>query len=70
MTALISVMMVLNTLPIENNRVLAHSKGLYATQADAQARAQQLGCTTNHQNNGRWMAYSNKQELHKQLRKQ
>ena len=70
MTALLSVMMVLNTLPIENNRALAHSKGLYATQIEAQARAKQLGCTTTHQNNDRWMPCSNEQELHKQLRKQ
>jgi len=52
------------------NAALAHGKGLYATAAEAQARAQQIGCTTIHQNNGRWMPCTDEQELHRQLRKQ
>ena len=49
---------------------LTHGKGLYATQAEAQQRAEQLGCSSTHQNNNRWMPCANEQELHQQLRKQ
>ena len=49
---------------------LAHSKGLYATEAEAQQRAAELGCNAVHQNNGRWMPCANERELHQQLRKQ
>ncbi|MEB3254237.1 MAG: DUF3721 domain-containing protein [Synechococcus sp.] len=48
----------------------AHGKGLYATEAEAQTRAQQIGCTTVHQNNGKWMPCTDERELHRQLRKQ
>ena len=34
---------------------LAHSKGLYATEAEARRRAEQIGCKAVHENNGRWM---------------
>ena len=49
---------------------LAHGKGLYATEAEAQQRAAEIGCTTVHENNGRWMPCADEQELHRQLRKQ
>ena len=49
---------------------LAHSKGLYATEAEAQQRAAEIGCTTVHKNNGRWMPCADERELHQQLRKQ
>ena len=49
---------------------LTHGKGLYATEAEAQQRADQLGCSSTHQNNNRWMPCANEQELHQQLRKQ
>ena len=49
---------------------LAHGKGIYATAEEAQARAQQIGCSTIHQNNGRWMPCADEQELHRQLRRQ
>ena len=48
----------------------SHSKGIYATQAEARIRAQEIGCTTVHQNNGKWMPCADEQELHRQLRKQ
>lgn len=50
--------------------VLAHGKGIYATAEEAQARAQQIGCSSIHQNNGRWMPCADEQELHRQLRRQ
>ena len=49
---------------------LTHGKGLYATEDEAQQRAEQLGCSGTHQNNNRWMPCANEQELHQQLRKQ
>ena len=48
----------------------AHRKGIYESQGDAQKRAEEIGCSTVHQNNGRWMPCANEQELHRQLRKQ
>lgn len=50
--------------------VLAHSKGLYKTEAEARQRAEQIGCKAVHENNGRWMPCANERELHQQLRKQ
>jgi len=50
--------------------VLAHSKGIYPSKADAEQRASEIGCTTVHQNNGRWMPCADEQQLHRQLRKQ
>ena len=49
---------------------LTHGKGLYATEAEAQQRSEELGCNSTHQNNNRWMPCANEQELHQQLRKQ
>ena len=49
---------------------LAHGKGLYPTEAEAQQRAAEIGCTTVHENNGRWMPCADERELHRQLRKQ
>jgi hypothetical protein len=50
--------------------VLAHTKGLYNTQAEAQKRAQELGCQGTHQNNGLWMPCSHEGMLHKELREE
>ena len=49
---------------------IAHGKGLYATEAEAQQRAAEIGCNSVHENNGRWMPCTDERELHKQLRKQ
>ncbi len=49
---------------------LGHGKGLYSTEDEAQARADEIGCTTVHQNNGKWMPCADERELHQQLRKQ
>ena len=48
----------------------AHNRGLYATEAEAKQRAEQIGCTSIHQNKDRWMPCANERELHQQLRKQ
>ena len=49
---------------------MAHGKGLYATEAEAQQRADEIGCNSVHENNGRWMPCADERELHQQLRKQ
>ena len=55
---------------ISGGRAHAHSKGLYVTAAEAQERAEQIGCDTIHRNNGRWMPCRYERQLHQQLRKQ
>ncbi|WP_341884273.1 DUF3721 domain-containing protein [Synechococcus sp. UW140] len=52
------------------NFVLAHSKGMYKTRAEAEKRALELGCKGSHQNNGLWMPCADESNLHKELRKQ
>jgi hypothetical protein len=49
---------------------MTHSKGLYATEARARQRAAEIGCSSVHKNNGRWMPCTDERELHQQLRKQ
>ena len=49
---------------------MAHGKGLYATEAEARQRAAEIGCSSVHESNGRWMPCANERELHQQLRKQ
>ena len=49
---------------------MTHSKGLYATEDEAQQRATEIGCSNVHKNNGRWMPCTAERELHQQLRKQ
>ena len=49
---------------------MAHGKGLYTTKAEARQRAAEIGCTSVHENDGRWMPCADEQELHQQLRKQ
>ena len=48
----------------------SHGKGIYDTQAEAEIRAQEIGCSTIHLNNGKWMPCADERELHRQLRKQ
>ena len=49
---------------------MTHSKGLYATEAEALQRAAEIGCNSVHENNGRWLPCIDERELHQQLRKQ
>ena len=48
----------------------AHSTGIYKSEAEAKQRAEQIGCTSIHQNKDHWMPCANERELHQQLRKQ
>ena len=58
------------TLLVNQMPGLAHGKGLYSNEAEAQHRASEIGCTSVHENNGRWMPCADERELHQQLRKQ
>ncbi len=49
---------------------MAHGKGIYATEAEAQAKAKQLSCSGVHRNGDAWMPCRDEAELHRALRKQ
>ncbi len=49
---------------------MAHGKGIYDTEAKALQRAAEIGCSSVHENNDRWMPCTDERELHQQLRKQ
>ena len=49
---------------------MAHGKGLYASETEARQRAAEIGCSSVHENNERWMPCADERELHQQLRKQ
>ena len=49
---------------------MAHGKGMYTTEIEAQQQAAEIGCRSVHENNGRWMPCTDERELHQQLRKQ
>ena len=49
---------------------MAHGKGMYTTEIEAQQRAAEIGCSSVHENNDRWMPCADERELHQQLRKQ
>ena len=55
---------------VNTTTAMAHGKGLYATETEAKQRAAEIGCSSVHENNGRWMPCANERELHQQLRKQ
>lgn len=52
------------------NEALAHAKGMYQTQAEAEKRAKELGCKGTHQNNGLWMPCSGGSMQQKELRQE
>tara|TARA_Y100001978_G_scaffold165435_1_gene152823 strand:- start:519 stop:728 length:210 start_codon:yes stop_codon:yes gene_type:complete len=68
--ALSALVFALTALVLTTDPVLAHSKGLYKSEAEAWKRAEQIGCDAVHENNGRWMPCADERELHQQLRKQ
>jgi hypothetical protein len=53
-----------------SDQALAHAKGLYKTQAEAEKRAKELGCNGTHLNNGFWMPCSGEAMLHQELRQE
>ena len=68
--ALSALVFALTALVLTTDPALAHSKGLYKSEAEARQRAEQIGCDAVHENNGRWMPCADERELHQQLRKQ
>ena len=48
----------------------SHGKGMYDTKAEAEERAQEIGCEGVHENNGRWMPCLDEADLHKTMRRQ
>ena len=64
------VIVAIGSLLIVSNSGLTHGRGLYATEVEAQQRAEEIGCATTHQIKDRWMPCSDERELHQQLRKQ
>jgi hypothetical protein len=52
------------------SQAMAHARGLYKTQAEAEKRAKELGCEGTHQNNGLWMPCSHEAMLHQELRQE
>lgn len=52
------------------SQALAHPRGLYKTQAEAEKRARELGCKGTHLNNGLWMPCSDEAMLHHELRQE
>ena len=58
------------TLLVNTTPGMAHTKGLYATEAEARQRAAEIGCSSVHENNDRWMPCTDERALHQQLRKQ
>lgn len=51
-------------------RALAHTRGLYPTQAEAEKRARELGCQGVHRNNGLWLPCADEAHLHRELRQE
>ena len=68
--ALSALVFALTALVLTTDPALAHSKGLYKSEAEAWKRAEQIGCDAVHKNNGRWMPCADERELHQHLRKQ
>lgn len=62
--------LLLSLLLSPNGAALAHAKGLYKTQAEAEKRAKELGCKGTHLNNGLWMPCGHEAMLHQELRQE
>ena len=58
------------TLLVNPTPGMAHRKGFYVSETEARQRAAEIGCSSVHENNGRWMPCTDERELHQQLRKQ
>ena len=68
--ALTAVTLLLIVNPATPSPAQAHGKGIYASEAEALTRAEKIGCTEVHQNNGRWMPCADERQLHQQMRRQ
>ena len=52
-----------------NSNSLAHFRGTFLSEEDAEKRSLELGCEGIHKNKGKWMPCKNEKELHIYLRK-
>ena len=52
-----------------NSNSLAHIKGMYSLEKNAEKKASELGCIGIHKNQDKWLPCRNEKELHKYLRK-
>ncbi len=52
-----------------NNYNLAHMRGTFISEEEAEKRALELGCEGIHKNQDKWMPCKNEKELHIYLRK-
>ena len=52
-----------------NNYSLAHMRGRFLSEEEAEKRALELGCKGIHKNQDKWMPCKNEKELHIFLRK-
>ena len=52
-----------------NSYSLAHTRGTFRSEEDAEKRSLELGCEGIHKNQDRWMPCKNEKELHIYLRK-
>ena len=51
-----------------NNYSLAHMRGTFLSEEDAEKKSLELGCQGIHKNKDRWIPCKNEKELHKFLR--
>ena len=51
-----------------NNYSLAHMRGTFLLEGEAEKRSLELGCEGIHKNQDKWMPCKNEKELHKFLR--
>ena len=52
-----------------NNYSLAHMRGTFLSEKEAEKRSLELGCEGIHKNQDKWMPCKNEKELHIYLRK-
>ena len=52
-----------------NNYSLAHMRGIFLSEEEAEKRSLELGCEGIHKNKDKWMPCKNEKELHIYLRK-
>ena len=51
-----------------NNYSLAHMRGTFISEEEAEKRSLELGCEGLHMNRDKWMPFKSEKELHKFLR--
>ena len=52
-----------------NSYSVAHMRGTFSSEQEAENRSLELGCSGIHKNQSKWLPCENEKELHKYLRK-